>query len=148
MYLLSLAQVLEIYNKLYDQGGDVEKRTMFWLYSTSGGPIYGDHAVKILISNVWPGLNSSNLTPSNFLIAKKACFYVHYIVFQTEQADTRAYVDVPTKNGNPHFPQPPADIRSFLTNCVRESTRDHIGRSSKGLLEGLGKLENEPNLKY
>ncbi|KAK9906990.1 hypothetical protein M0R45_002544 [Rubus argutus] len=142
--------ILEVYNRLYDLTHNVEKKTLFLLYSTHAGPIFGDDAVQDLISDVWPGLTSSSLTQSNHLIAKTACFYVHYIVFKTEQAATRAYVDVPTKNGNPHFPQPLADIRSFLTNCVRESTRDHvyIGRSSKGLLEGLCKLENAPNLKY
>ncbi|KAK9906989.1 hypothetical protein M0R45_002543 [Rubus argutus] len=148
--ILATYHVLEVYNKFYDPMDASERKTLFMLYSTNAGPIYGNNAVQTLISDVWPRVNGLGLTPFNHLIAKKACFYIHYIVFTTEQAATRAYVDVPTKNSNPHFPQSLAGIRSFLTNCVRESTRDHvyIGRSSKGLLEGLCNLENAPNLKY
>lgn len=51
--ILATYHVLEVYNKFYDPMDASERKTLFMLYSTNAGPIYGNNAVQTLISDVW-----------------------------------------------------------------------------------------------
>ena len=54
------------------------------------------------------------------------------------------------KNAKPIFPANLPHIWSYLVDCIRKETKDHIhiGRSSKQLLERIFKLNDADTLKY
>ncbi|XP_040369108.1 uncharacterized protein LOC112189926 [Rosa chinensis] len=137
-----------LYKTLYDSADKEEQATLFLLYSTSFGPIFRGDNIQALISDIWSG-GLKSIIHSN-IIAKKACFYVHRIVLKDEEEAIKAYDDISTKNARPIYPQALAHIRSYLIDCVREKTREHvyIGRSSKELLEGICMLKDADTLKY
>nr|XP_011465560.1 PREDICTED: uncharacterized protein LOC101295562 isoform X2 [Fragaria vesca subsp. vesca] len=83
-------QLLNVYNILYDP--KEEQSTMFLIYSTSFGPIFGGENVNALIKDLW-SRRRNDIVESN-TIAKKSHFYVNRIAFADANAATKAYKEL------------------------------------------------------